>query len=131
VPGSPQSHRDNAARRSVDLHFRFARRVEITLGGGPDGGVFYHQQGFARGEDQTLRFTNHAWSYVVFQRYQAPRIWDAGTIEPEIELGGVLVMKDGKIIRRIDCDTGTSDMHEWSIFTRLKQDDENLTPDGA
>ena len=38
-------------------------------------------------------------------------------------------MKDGKTIRRIDCDRGTNDMREWPIFRRLKQDDANLTPE--
>jgi hypothetical protein len=104
---------------------------DITLSGGPDGGVSYYRELYARGEDQTLRFEAGAWSYIVFQRWQAGQQLDHGKFEREYDAGGVLVLKDGKLVQRIDCDKGTSDMHEWRIFKQLKQDHENLTPEDA
>ena len=105
-------------------------RPEITLTGGPDGGVFYHVQLYNRGEDQTLRFTSGTWDYVVFNRWQAPTELSTGKVDPEYNVSGLLVMKDGKLVRRIKC-TDTTDLREWPIFKRLPVDEDNLTPDDA
>jgi hypothetical protein len=43
----------------------------------------------------------------------------------------VLVMKGDRLVRRIDCNKGSGNLTEWPIFKRLKQDEENLTPDDA
>jgi len=104
---------------------------EIRLNGGPGGGVYYHRQLYGRGEDQTLRFVNGAWGYVIFNHWHAPEQLGHGRIAPEYNASGLLVMKGRMIVRRINCDKGSGDLHEWSIFKRLEQDDENLTPEGA
>ena len=106
-------------------------RPEISLTGGPQGGVFYHRTMYNRGEDQTLRFVSGEWSYILFNRWQAPQQLSSGRTAPEYNVSGVLVMKDDRLVRRIDCSKGSGNLTEWPIFKRLKQDDENLTPDDA
>lgn len=106
-------------------------RPEISLGGGPHGGVFYHRTMYNRGEDQTLRFVSGQWSYILFNRWQAPQQLSSERIEPEYNVSGVLVMNGDKLMRRIDCNKGSGNLTEWPIFKRLKQDEENLTPDDA
>ena len=106
-------------------------RPEITLAGGPQGGVFYHRTMYNRGEDQTLRFVQGPWSYIVFNRWQAPQQLSSKRIEPEYNVSGVLAMKGDSVVRRIDCDKGSGNLTEWPIFKRLKQDEENATPDDA
>lgn len=137
APGAPPpqtvftcsaGHKEIAITQEGDrLTYSFGPRgrPEISLHGGPDGGVFYHRELYARGEDQTLRFVQDEWSYIVFNRWQAP---DA---HPEHNVSGLLVMKDGKLVRRINCAKDSGDLREWAIFKRLRQDDENLTPDDA
>jgi hypothetical protein len=117
----------------LDYSFGLPGRRELGLSGGPGGGVFYHRESFARGEDQTLRFIGGPWSYLVFNRYEAPppnQQMRRRTI-PEHNVSGLLVMKGGAIVRRIDCDKDSGDLHEWAIFPRLKQDKQDLTPDDA
>ncbi|MES2042250.1 MAG: hypothetical protein V4475_00135 [Pseudomonadota bacterium] len=108
-------------------------KPEIKLLGDPEGGVAYHRQLYARAEDQTLRFLNAGWSYVIFNRWQAPPPNQQGhrRMVPEYNGSGLLIMRGHVIIRRINCNKHSGDMHEWPIFGRLKQDDENLTPDDA
>ena len=106
-------------------------RAEISLTGSPQGGVFYHRTMYNRGEDQTLRFVQGQWSYLVFNRWQAPQQLSSERIEPEYNVSGVLVMKGDRLVRRIDCNKGSGNLTEWPIFKRLKQDEENLTPDDA
>jgi hypothetical protein len=106
-------------------------RPEISLTGGPQGGVFYHRTMYNRGEDQTLRFVQGPWSYIVFNRWQAPQQLSSDRIEPEYNVSGVLVMKGDQLVRRINCNNGSGNLTEWPIFKRLKQDEENLTPDDA
>ncbi|WP_066807637.1 hypothetical protein [Sphingomonas asaccharolytica] len=106
-------------------------RPEISLKGGPQGGVFYHRTMYNRGEDQTLRFVSGQWNYVLFNRWQAPQQLSSERIEPEYNVSGVLVMRDGKLVRRIDCNKGSGNLTEWPIFKQLKQDEENVTPDDA
>ena len=105
-------------------------RPEISLTGGPQGDVFYHRTMYNRGEDQTLRFVSGQWNYVLFNRWQAPQRLSNDRVWPEYNVSGVLVMKDGKLVRRIDCN-GSGNLTEWPIFKLLKQDAENLTPDDA
>jgi hypothetical protein len=106
-------------------------RPELTLTGSPQGGVFYHRTMYSRGEDQTLRFFSGQWNYILFNRWQAPQPLSNDRISPEYNASGMLVMKNGKLVRRIDCNKGSGNLTEWPIFKLLKQDDENLTPDDA
>jgi hypothetical protein len=106
-------------------------RPEISLTGSPNGGVFYHRTMYSRGEDQTLRFVSGQWNYILFNRWQAPQQLKSERIEPEYNVSGVLVMSDGKLVRRIDCNKGSGNLIEWPIFKQLKQDEENVTPDDA
>jgi len=111
------------------LTYRFGPpgKPEITLTGSPAGGVFYHRELFARGEHQTLRFVNGAWSYVVFNSWWAPSTLSNGKTDAEYDVSGLLILKDGKLVRRINCKGG--DLVEWPIFKRLQQDAADLTPD--
>jgi hypothetical protein len=115
------------------LTYRFGPpgRPELSLTGDPQGGVFYHRTMYSRGEDQTLRFVSGQWNYILFNRWQAPQQLSSERIEPEYNVSGVLVMKDGKLVRRINCNKGSGNLTEWPVFKRLKQDEENLTPDDA
>ena len=106
-------------------------RPEISLTVDPQGGVSYHRTMYSRGEDQTLRFVSGQWSYVLFNRWQAPQRLSNDRITPEYNVSGVLVMKQGKLVRRIGCNKGNGNLTEWPIFKLLKQDEENLTPDDA
>jgi hypothetical protein len=106
-------------------------RPEISLTGSPNGGVFYHRTLYSRGEDQTLRFVSGQWNYVLFNRWQAPQQLSGERIAPEYNVSGVLVMSDGKLMRRIDCNKGSGNLTEWPIFKQLKLDEENVTPDDA
>jgi hypothetical protein len=38
-------------------------------------------------------------------------------------------MKHGRLVRRVNCNKGSGNLTERPIFKRLKQDEENLTPD--
>jgi hypothetical protein len=120
-------------QRGDQLEYSFGKqgRPEITLSGGSDGGVFYHRTLYSRGEDQTLRFVSGEWTYVLFNRWQAPQELSSGRVQPEYNASGVLVMDGGKLVRRINCNKGSGNMTEWPIFKQLKQDEENLTPDDA
>jgi hypothetical protein len=106
-------------------------RPELTLTGSPQGGVFYHRTMYNRGEDQTLRFVSGQWNYVLFNRWQAPQQLSSERIESEYNVSGVLVMRNGKLVRRIGCNKGSGNLTEWPIFKQLKQDEENVTPDDA
>ena len=86
---------------------------------------------YNRGEDQTLRFVSGRWNYILFNRWQAPQQLSDDRIEPEHNVSGVLVTKDRKLVRRIDCDKGSGNLTEWPIFKLVKQDEENVTPDDA
>ena len=111
--------------------FGLPGRPDISLTGDPQRGVFYHRTMYNRGEDQTLRFVQGPWSYIVFNRWQAPQQSSSERVEPEYNVSGVLVMKGDQLVRRIDCNKGSGNLIEWPIFKRLKQDEENLTPDDA
>lgn len=88
--------------------------------------VFYHRTLYPRGEDQTLRFVNGDYDYIVFAH------WTAGA-GPDIELdtaaqyGGLIVRKAGKTLSTRICKDG-GDMLEWPIFKLLPTDEENRTP---
>ena len=125
--------RITVTQRGDQLTYSFGPpgRPDISLAGDPQGGVFYHRTMYNRGEDQTLRFVRGQWSYIVFNRWQAPQQLSAERIEPEYNVSGVLVMKSDQLVRRIDCNKGSGNLTEWPIFKRLKQDEENLTPDDA
>jgi len=114
------------------LTYRYGRpgRPEMVLGGGAASGtIFYHRTLYARGEDQTLRFVNGAYSYLVYSRWQAPS-GSGDDIAPEYVGSGLLVLHGGRIVRRMSCRSG-GDMREWPIFLALPQDSGNLTPEDA
>jgi hypothetical protein len=116
------------------LEYRFGSsgQPELILSGGPDGGVYYHRKDWPRGEDQTLRFVRGTWSYLIFNRWQAPpSLQPHGRVVPEYNVSGLLVMKGGTIVGRINCDKGRGDLREWPIFKRLRRDKVDLTPDDA
>ena len=120
-------------QRDDRLTYSFGRpgRPEIALSGGPAGGVVYHRSMYVRGEDQTLRFVSGRWNYILFNRWQAPQQLSSGKVEPEYNASGVLVTRDGAVVRRIDCDKGSGNLTEWPIFKRLRQEEGNMTPDDA
>jgi hypothetical protein len=126
-----------ATRVSVTLEgerltYRYGRpnRAELVLSGDrSSNNVFYHRQIYARAEDQTLRFTNGAYSYLIYARWQAPSQYQGGTT-PERAAGGLLVLRDGALVRHMRCRSG-GDMREWPVFVTLPEDPENLTPDDA
>lgn len=127
------SRRVEISQRGDRLTYSFGPpgRPDISLTGDPQGGVFYHRTMYNRGEDQTLRFVQGQWSYIVFNRWQAPQQSSGERIEPEHNVSGVLVMNGGRLARRIDCNKGSGNLTEWPIFKRLKQDEDNVTPDDA
>jgi hypothetical protein len=103
------------------LTYRYGRpgRWEMVLG----GNVFYHRTLYAHGEDQTLRFSNGAYSYVVFNAFQTPDYRQEGAVD----FSGLLVLRNGRVIRRMNCRTG-GEFYENPLFEQLPQDAENLAP---
>lgn len=108
-------------RNGAVLTYRYGRpgRWEMVL----NGNVFYHRTLYPRGEDQTLRFTNGPYSYVVFNAFQTPDYRQEGARD----FSGVLVLRNGRVIRRLDCRTDQG-LYEHPIFETLPRDEENLVP---
>lgn len=109
------------------LTYRFGRpgRPDLTLTGDAESGtLFYHRTLYARGEDQTLRFVNGDFSYVIFNGWSAPNLY----LEGARDFSGLLVLRRGRVIRRMDCREG-GDFIERPIFSTLPQDEENRVPD--
>jgi hypothetical protein len=108
------------------LTYRFGRRgvTEMVLTGDQaSGNVFYHRTMYAHAEDQTLRFSNGAVSYVVFGIWSAPNYQGEGGGE----WTGLLVLRDGRAVARLNCRTG-GELTEHPIFFTLPQDAENRVP---
>ncbi|MGQ0661359.1 MAG: hypothetical protein ACT4N3_10900 [Sphingosinicella sp.] len=109
------------------LTYRFGRpgRPELTLtGDAASGTLFYHRTLYARGEDQTLRFANGDTSYVIFNGWAAPNRY----LEGARDFSGLLVLRRGRVIRRMRCREG-GDFIERPVFSTLPQDAENRVPD--
>lgn len=109
------------------LTYRFGRagRPELTLtGDARSGNLFYHRTLYARGEDQTLRFGNGGYSYVIFNGWSAPN----RNLEGARDFSGLLILRGMRVIRRLNCREG-GDFIERPIFSTLPQDQENRVPD--
>lgn len=113
-------------RAGPTLTYRFGRpgRPELEITGTAAGGnVHYHRTLYPHGEDQTLRFTRGAYSYVVFNAFQTPDYRQEGARDDS----GVLVLRNGRRIRRMNCRSG-GDFIERDIFDTLPPDEENRVP---
>ena len=109
------------------FRYRFGApgRTELELSGDAAGGtVFYHRTLYARGEDQTLRFANGGYSYVIFNGWSAPD----HALRGARDYSGLLVLRGGRVIRRLDCREG-GDFLEHPSFETLPQDPENRVPE--
>lgn len=114
-------------REGVRLSYRFGPpgRPELELSGdASSGNVFYHRTLYARGEDQSLRFTHGAFSYVIFNAWSAPNLY----LEGARDYSGLLVLRNGRVIRRLNC-RADGNFLENPLFLTLPQDAENLVPD--
>lgn len=113
-------------REGDGLTYRFGPpgRPELELtGDAASGTLFYHRTLYARGEDQSLRFVNGDHSYVVFNAWSAPNRY----LEGARDHSGLLVLRGGRVIARMDCREG-GDFLENPFFFTLPQDPENLVP---
>jgi opacity protein-like surface antigen len=109
------------------LTYRFGRpgRPELELAGdAASGTLFYHRTLYARGEDQTLRFTSGDFSYVIFSGWSAPNRYLEGARNDS----GLLVLRGARVIRRMNCREG-GDFLENPLFFTLPQDGDNLVPE--
>lgn len=114
-------------RDGTRLTYRFGRpgrASELVLtGDAASGNLFYHRTLYARGEDQTLRFSNGAHSYVIFNAWSAPNHDGEGARD----YSGLLVLQGGRVIRRLNCREGGNFL-ENPLFFILPQDTENRVP---
>ncbi|KTE25694.1 MULTISPECIES: hypothetical protein [unclassified Sphingopyxis] len=115
------------------LVYRYGTRQRAELrmvADAASGRVHYHRTLYPRGEDQTLRFVNGDYSYVVYAHYSAPGM---GMTEegrtPERTYGGLIVLKNGEALSSRRCNGESGDMREWPIFKTLPVDADNLTPE--
>lgn len=109
------------------LTYRFGRpaRPEMVLtGDAASGTVFYLRTLYARGEDQSLRFTSGDFSYLIFNAWSAPNLY----LEGARDYSGLLVLRNGRVIRRLNCREG-GDFLENPLFFTLPPDAENLVPE--
>lgn len=114
-------------REGTRLTYRYGRpgRPELTLtGDAASGTIFYHRTLYARGEDQTLRFANGDFSYLIFNGWSAPNRY----LEGARDYSGLLVLRHGRVIRRLNCREGGNFL-EHPLFFTLPQDAENRVPD--
>ncbi len=114
-------------REGGRLTYRFGRpgRPELVLSADAGSGtLFYHRTLYARGEDQTLRFTSGDFSYVIFNGWSAPNYYQEGARD----YSGLLVLRGGQVIRRMNCREG-GDFLEHPLFFTLPQDVENRVPE--
>jgi len=113
------------------LAYRYGttQKAELRLvADAASGRLFYHRTLYPRGEDQTLRFVNGDYSYVVYAHWSAPSMGmteEGGS--PEVAYGGLIVLKNGEQIASRRCNEEGGDMREWPIFKTLPVDDDNLT----
>jgi hypothetical protein len=113
---------------SGELHYRFGTRSrpELELRAAPESNsVFYHRTLYNRGEDQSLRFTNGKYDYVIYSMWRAP----SGRSAEDIE-GGLLVLLDGVVQQKHTCRKG-GDMLEYPIFKLLPIDETNWADAGT
>ena len=113
-------------RDGATLTYRFGRpgRPAMVLSGdAASGNVHYHRTIYPHGEEQTLRFQNGAFAYVVFNTFQTPDYY----LEGAIDQSGLLVLRNGRLIARMICRSG-GDFIERPIFDELPRDEENLVP---
>ncbi len=106
------------------------QRAELRMvADAASGRVHYHRTLYPRGEDQTLRFVNGDYSYVVYAHWSAPGMGmtEAGSTT-EAAYGGLIVLKNGEQLISRRCNGEGGDMREWPIFKTLPVDAENLTP---
>lgn len=121
------SRQVEVVREGARLTYRFGRpgRPELVLAGdAASGNLFYHRTLYARGEDQTLRFTSGAHSYVIFNAWAAPNLYGEGARD----YSGLLVLRGDRVIRRMNCREG-GDFPENPLFFTLPQDADNLVPE--
>lgn len=121
------ARRVEVVRDGGRLTYRFGRpgRPELVLAGdAASGTLFYHRTLYARGEDQTLRFTSGDFSYVIFSGWSAPNRYLEGARDD----AGLLVLRGGRVIRRMNCREG-GDFLENPLFFTLPRDADNLVPE--
>lgn len=121
------SRQVEVVREGGRLTYRFGGpgRPELVLAGdAASGTLFYHRTLYARGEDQSLRFRNGAYSYVIFNAWSAPNHEGEGARD----YSGLLVLRNGRVIRRMNCREGGNFLENPLFFT-LPQDADNLVPD--
>lgn len=114
-------------REGERLTYRFGRpgRPELVLAGdAASGTIFYHRTLYARGEDQTLRFTSGDFSYVIFNGWSAPNRY----LEGARDYSGLLVLRAGRVIRLLNCREG-EDFLKNPLFFTMPQDADNLVPE--
>lgn len=106
------------------------QRAELRMvADAASGRVHYHRTLYPRGEDQTLRFVNGDYSYVVYAHWSAPSMgMTEESSTPESAYGGLIVLKNGEQLSSRRCNGESGDMREWPIFKTLPVDAENLTP---
>lgn len=95
----------------------------MLRGDAASGEVRYHRTLYPHGEDQTLRFINGNYSYVIFNAFQTPDYRQEGAIDQS----GLLVLRNGRRVARMNCRSGGKFI-EHAIFDALPRDDENLVP---
>jgi hypothetical protein len=113
-------------REGATLVYRYGRpgRPELVLRGDAANGVVrYHRTLYPRGEDQTLRFINGPYSYVIFNAFQTPDYRQEGAIDQS----GLLILRNGRRVARMNCRSG-GDFIERPVFDPLPRDEENLVP---
>lgn len=107
------------------------QRAELRIvADAASGRVHYHRTLYPRGEDQTLRFVNGDYSYVVYAHWSAPSMGmtEEGSTR-ESAYGGLVVLKNGEELSSRRCNGEGGDMREWPIFKTLPVDADNLTPE--
>lgn len=126
------NRRLTVTRQGKALVYRYGteRKAELRLvADAASGRLFYHRTLYARGEDQTLRFVNGDYSYVVYAHWTAPaRGLTEETGSPEVAYGGLIILRDGKPISSRRCNAEGGDMREWPIFKTLPVDEEKRVP---
>lgn len=121
------SRQVEVASDGTRLTYRSGRpgRPELVLSGdAASRTVFYHRTLYARGEDQTLRFANGDYDYVIYSGWSAPNRYLEGARDDS----GLLVLRGGRVIRRLRCREG-GEFLENPLFETLPQDEENRVPE--
>lgn len=126
------SKRLTVTQQGGALVYRYGttKKAELRLVADAVGGkLFYHRTLYPRGEDQTLRFVNGDYSYVVYAHWTAPSMGmtEEGS-SSEVAYGGLVVLKNGAPLSSRRCNAEGGDMREWPIFKTLPLDEENRVP---